>query len=523
MAFLWLPHYCVGRVVFDVAGGFGTAAAWAGDAGIATDGTDGTVVGLPSTTHEALLAMGVASGVYASLVLLLEHAGAVDAAARRARRRVASRVESTLRDSFRRFPRRETRSLEKREKRNVPEGADPERGATRETREGRVDGSVDGSFRDASFQDDGSDDFSPSAALVVRGLRKKYRGKPPASSLTTGPDALSCLERRFAVDDVTFEVAAGESFALLGVNGAGKTTTFEMLTGALEPTRGDARVFSRRLEGRASGLSLRRDADAFRRAVGYCPQRDALFESLSAREHLLFYGALRGLSNEESADAAARVAAAVGLEPATAVRPAREYSGGNKRALAVAIALMGDPACVLLDEPSTGMDPRARRRLRRALVSASRRSGVAFVLTTHSMAEAEALCTRVGLVEAGVLSRVGDVDAWRAALGTGHALEMRLRDASPKRRDAVARFARETFRVQSRNGNRRAEADEEDVVALCDDSRAGLVKCRVPRAVPLSFVFQQMEAHRDALGVEEYQVGAATLEETFLRFAGRRA
>ena len=517
VAFLWLPHYCVGRVVFDVAGGFGTKEAWAGDSGIATDGTDGVSTTLPSTTHEALLAMGVAFGVYASLVLLLEHAGAVDAAARRARRRVAARVAATLRFSKRRP---NVRRLEKRlEKRNVPEGADPERGVTRETFEGHVDGSAP-RFRDAP-EDDSSDDFSSSAALVVRGLRKKYRGKPPASSLTAGTDD-ACLERRFAVDDVTFEVNAGESFALLGVNGAGKTTTFEMLTGALEPTRGDARVFSRRLEGRTSGLSLRRDADAFRRAVGYCPQRDALFESLSAREHLLFYGALRGLSNEESADAAARVAAAVGLEPATAVRPAREYSGGNKRALAVAIALMGDPACVLLDEPSTGMDPRARRRLWRALASASKAAGVAFVLTSHSMEEAEAVCGRVGLVEAGTLKHVGDVDAWRAALGTGHALEMRLRDASPARRDAVARFARETFRAR-RNGNRRAEADEEDVVALCDDSRAGLVKCRVPRAVPLSFVFQQVEAHRKVLGVEEYQVGAATLEETFLRFAGRGA
>ena len=145
------------------------------------------------------------------------------------------------------------------------------------------------------------------------------------------------------------------------------------------------------------------------------------------------------------------------------------------------------------------------------------------MLTSHSMEEAEAVCGRVGLVEAGTLKHVGDVDAWRAALGTGHALEMRLRDASPARRDAVARFARETFRAKPRNGNRRAEAEEEDVVALCDDSRAGLVKCRVPRAVPLSFVFQQVEAHRDALGVEEYQVGAATLEETFLRFAGRGA
>ena len=386
-------------------------------------------------------------------------------------------------------------------------------------------------------------------------MRKKYRGRPPASAPAGAGDL---GDRRFAVDDVTFDVSAGESFALLGVNGAGKTTTFEMLTGALEPTRGDAYVFPRASargggatsvaglaattnafgKGNTTALSLRRDADAFRRAVGYCPQRDALFESLSAREHALFYGALRGLSREESAAAAERVLAAVGLPRATAVRPAREYSGGNKRALAVAIALMGDPACVLLDEPSTGMDPRARRRLRRALMSASRRSGVAFVLTTHSMAEAEALCTRVGLVEAGVLSRVGDVDAWRAALGTGHALEMRLRDTSPARRDAARAFARRTFRAASPppardeegNGNERHRRDDgddgddiDDGDAEDNDARAGLVKYRVPRAVPMSFVFRELEAHRDALGVEEYQVGSATLEETFLRFAGRRA
>ena len=336
------------------------------------------------------------------------------------------------------------------------------------------------------------------------------------------------------MDDVTFDVARGESFALLGVNGAGKTTTFEMLTGALAPTKGDAYVVSRHDSDADSHevrfLSLRRDADAFRRAVGYCPQRGALFESLSAREHLLFYGALRGVSSEESADAAARVMDAVGLRGSFCTRPAREYSGGNKRALAVAIALMGDPACVLLDEPSTGMDPRARRKLWRCFETASKHSGVAFVLTSHSMEEAEAVCGRAGLVEAGTLCHVGDVDAWRAALGTGHALEMRLRDASPKRRRAVAEFIRETFRLPTKTETCSRGGDEDDgvdekkkkdaeSVVVEDDARLGLMKCRVPRCVPLSFVFRQVEAHRDALGVEEYQVGAATLEETFLRFA----
>ena len=259
VAFLWLPHYCVGRVVFHAAGGFGTKE-WAGD-GIAMD--EPTAFRQHSRRHTRRFSRWASrSASTRRSCFFLEHAGAVDAAARaRETRRGARR--GTLRFSKRRP---NVRRLEKRlEKRDVPEGADPERGVTRETFEGHVDGSAP-RFRDAP-EDDSSDDFSSSAALVVRGLRKKYRGKPPASSLTTGTDD-ACLERRFAVDDVTFEVAAGESFALLGVNGAGKTTTFEMLTGALEPTRGDARVFSRRLEGRTSGLSLRRDADAFRRAVG---------------------------------------------------------------------------------------------------------------------------------------------------------------------------------------------------------------------------------------------------------------
>ena len=107
---------------------------------------------------------------------------------------------------------------------------------------------------------------------------------------------------------------------------------------------------------------------------------------------------------------------------------------------------------------------------------------------------------------AGHGTRAGDATAGRVSGAPRCRRSLRARDVSraPKRK-------------------RRAEADEEDVVALCDDSRAGLVKCRVPRAVPLSFVFQQVEAHRKVLGVEEYQVGAATLEETFLRFAGRGA
>jgi ABC-type multidrug transport system ATPase subunit len=570
--FLWLPHYCVGRVVFDASGGFGDASAWASDAGVETFSSSQldeknesrSSFRIPATSTEALIAMGTGAVVYASLALLLEraeenkNASSSSISFGRRPKRVWAEIVSRLRGET---TSRETTS-------SVSEATDDlERGeVNRAPRRSSGGFAQKGSSRPAHapFANDSVSSFETdtvvssrlgNAALVVRGLRKKFRGKPPVSDIPPLPLEPRDLrhkkeeKRRFAVDDVTFDVARGESFALLGVNGAGKTTTFEMLTGALKPTTGDAYVVTKNDgddsdEGDDSNdeakekrtgtrfLSLRRDADAFRRAVGYCPQRDALFESLSAREHLLFYGALRGLSSEESADAVARVCDAVGLRGALVTRPAREYSGGNKRALAVAIALMGDPACVLLDEPSTGMDPRAKRKLWRALDAASKLSGVAFVLTSHSMEEAEAVCGRAGLVEAGTLRHVGDVESWRAALGTGHALEMRLRDASPKRRQAVAEFVRETFRVPTKTKTETSSRggvldgvdlfDAESVVVFSDDARLGrLMKCRVPLCVPLSFVFRQVELNRDALGVEEYQVGAATLEETFLRFASR--
>ena len=564
--FLWLPHYCVGRVVFDASGGFGDASAWASDAGVETfssshldekNESGARSFRIPATSTEALIAMGTGAVVYASLALLLEraeekrNASSSSFSLGRRPKRVWTEIVSRLRGETTSSVSEATDDLERGEVNRSPRrssGGLARKGSSRPAHAPFANDSV------RSFETDTVvSSRLGNAALVVRGLRKKFRGKPPVSDqpLPLGSPHLRHKKeekRRFAVDDVTFDVARGESFALLGVNGAGKTTTFEMLTGALAPTTGDAYVVSKNdgddsdegddsndeaeQKKRSRFLSLRRDADAFRRAVGYCPQRDALFESLSAREHLLFYGALRGLSSEESADAAARVCDAVGLRGALVTRPAREYSGGNKRALAVAIALMGDPACVLLDEPSTGMDPRARRKLWRALDAASKLSGVAFVLTSHSMEEAEAVCGRAGLVEAGTLRHVGDVDAWRAALGTGHALEMRLRDASPKRRQAVAEFVRETFRVPTKTKTETSSRggvldgvdlfDAERVVVFSDDARLGrLMKCRVPQCVPLSFVFRQVELHRDALGVEEYQVGAATLEETFLRFASR--
>jgi ABC-type multidrug transport system ATPase subunit len=533
VAFLWLPHYCVGRVVFDVSGGFGTVAEWARDAGGAVTGTTGNddaTITVPSTTTDALVALSVTGVLYAALALLVDRGEErrSDCGTR------ARRVWNALRAMC------VSATAAKKKENQSPCPCDDAECAVAEV--------------EAKDSSEAEAKDSP-VALRVQNLRKRY------------PSTEKLRAREYAVDDVTFSVRGGESFALLGVNGAGKTTTFEMLTGAIAPTEGDAEVLvsfagGSRAAAAAGGsrvvvrsaaranaeserdarfASLRADSDRFRRLVGYCPQRDALLDAMSAYEHLIFYGILRGVSVERAEETARELVARVALPRATALRPSREYSGGNKRKLAVAIALTGDVTTVLLDEPSTGMDPRSRRRLWSALRAVSANRRVAIVLTSHSMEEAEALCGRVGLVKDGVLGRIGDASSWRSALGTGHTLEIRTRGSNREtsgslenRKARIARFVFETF---SSSGTPSAAAKEEGkakaketsggssisaVPEIVEDTRTRVITFRVPQRVSTAFIFEEMEAHRERLGVEDYQLGATTLEETFLRFAQER-
>lgn len=160
-----------------------------------------------------------------------------------------------------------------------------------------------------------------------------------------------------AVDRLSCVVSRGECFGLLGVNGAGKTTTFRMLTGDLGITAGDAFV---------NGFSVRHSLRQVQRMLGYCPQFDALLDNLTARETLTLFARLRGLKEELIAGEIDTLATTLLLKPLIDQR-AGSYSGGNKRKLSTALALVGGPPVVCLDEPTTGMDPIARRHVWRAL------------------------------------------------------------------------------------------------------------------------------------------------------------
>lgn len=188
-----------------------------------------------------------------------------------------------------------------------------------------------------------------------------------------------------AVQDITFGVRRGEVFALLGPNGAGKSTTISMIRGDIKPSLGSGDVF-------VENHPISKSRALARNSLGVCPQVDAC-DQMTVYEHLTFYARVRGVERvKQNVEEGLR---AVGLE-AFSNRMAAQLSGGNKRKLSLAIALMGNPAVLLLDEPSSGMDVCAKRIMWRTLASVV--PGRSLVLTTHSMEEADALADRAGIM-----------------------------------------------------------------------------------------------------------------------------
>merc|ERR1712038_914964 len=217
-----------------------------------------------------------------------------------------------------------------------------------------------------------------------------------------------------AVDQLTFGVRRAECFGLLGVNGAGKTTTFKMLTGDTEVTAGEATV---------NGYSILSELDYMRQNLGYCPQFDALDPLLTGREHLRLYARLRGLNEDSVKREAENGLRRLGLA-AYADRAAGTYSGGNKRKLSTAIALIGNPSMVFLDEPTSGMDPGARRFLWNCILEMVR-GGQSVVLTSHSIEECEALCTRLAIMVNGSFKCHGSIQHLKNRFGSGYTLTVR--------------------------------------------------------------------------------------------------
>jgi ATP-binding cassette, subfamily A (ABC1), member 3 len=218
-----------------------------------------------------------------------------------------------------------------------------------------------------------------------------------------------------AVNQLSIAVNANECFGLLGINGAGKTTTFKMLIGDENISSGDAWV---------QGMSLRANRKKVHRQIGYCPQFDALIDDLTGRETLEFYCALRGVSCVNIGGVVKNLIADLNLTEHID-KLVKEYSGGNKRKLSTAVALVGDPSVIYLDEPTTGMDPGAKRHFW-SVINKLRSQGRTIVLTSHSMEECEALCTRLAIMMHGKFQCLGSVQYLKSKFSADFMLKIKV-------------------------------------------------------------------------------------------------
>ena len=376
-------------------------------------------------------------------------------------------------------------------------------------------------------------------------LAKKFRAKkaqhgPSATADTTSEDAevagaiaidpsqpageerglrVSHITKTFgrntAVDNASFNVNHGEVFALLGPNGAGKSTTISMIRGDIKPDDGDVFV---------EGLSVTKKLVAARGSLGVCPQFDAV-DQMTVREHLRFYARVRGIVDVEyNVNAIIR---AVGLT-AFRDRQALALSGGNKRKLSLGIALMGNPAVVLLDEPSSGLDAAAKRIMWRTLAATA--PGRSILLTTHSMEEADALAGRAGILAKRMLA-AGPTDDLRHRFGNRLYVHLVCRGAPRTSDEDTARlrhWVQDTFpgvdiEDQTYHGQMRfaIPLSSKNNSGGGSESSEAVFAPTLPATSAIGRLVVMFDEQRDALGIDHYSVSPTTLDQVFLEIVGR--
>lgn len=310
--------------------------------------------------------------------------------------------------------------------------------------------------------------------LLIKDLRKEY-------STPYGPKA--------AVKKLSLCIKEGELFGLLGPNGAGKTTLISLLTGLYEPNGGNAWIV---------GYNIRHDLDQVHMHMGVCPQFDILWPELTVYEHLLFYARLKGISPNEESDMVRKAMEDVLLSKFGSLKTC-ELSGGMKRRLSVAIALVGNPKIVFLDEPTTGLDPENRRQLWDILSKC--REGRAMVLTTHSMEEADVLCSRIAIINHGVLRCIGRQTVLKSIYGGGYHLFINCKKGVSESLVSVKLFISELLPTSH-------------LISEFSNNLAYQVPISKQN---LSYIFKEIESNKLRMGIEDWGISQSSLEDVFLK------
>ena len=233
---------------------------------------------------------------------------------------------------------------------------------------------------------------------------------------------------RRAVDGVSFTVERGEIFGLLGPNGAGKSTTVRMLTGYLAPTAGQVRV---------EGIDVCAEPVRARRRIGVVPEEASVYADLSVRHNVMLMAELHGVPSAERGRRCQALLATFGLD-ARAAQKGRELSKGLRQRLMLCMALVGDPAVLFLDEPTSGLDVASAHVIRDVVVRLNRERGMSVLLTTHNMAEAEAMCQRVGILRDGRLAAIDTPAVLRSRVASRRCVAVTFRGRVPAPAELLA-------------------------------------------------------------------------------------
>jgi ABC-type multidrug transport system ATPase subunit len=263
--------------------------------------------------------------------------------------------------------------------------------------------------------------------------------------------------------------------------------------GDILPSDGDAII---------NGYSILTNIAQVRREVGYTPQFDPLIELMTAYEQLSMYARFRGINPSYIHTAVHNMILRLQLEK-YAHKPAGTYSGGNKRKLSLAIALIGNPSVIFLDEPSSGMDP-VSRRFMWSVISSLTHVNRSSILTSHSMEEVEALCNRIGIMINGQLKCLGSIQHLKNKFGQGYYMEFASHE----------RYTRDIQSFVAKNFNG----------AVLEEVHSGRLKYQLPRDnVSLASIFGLIEENKDRLRIDDYCVSQSTLEQIFLVMAKQQS
>jgi ABC-type multidrug transport system ATPase subunit len=287
--------------------------------------------------------------------------------------------------------------------------------------------------------------------------------------------------------------------ARAGPNGAGKTTLLETLSGLAIPQHGRALV---------GGVDIARERRRALGLLGVCPQFDVVWPELTVADHLLLYARLKGVPLAQQRAAATLAATKVSLDGDAFLLKSRELSGGMRRRLSIAAALVGEPKVVILDEPTTGLDPDTRQKIW-SIITAERRPNRAIILTTHSMEEADTLCSRIGIMAAGNLRALGTPQRLKSTYGTGFKLEVTVKPGVLQAA-AVEAFVRNLVKA-----GRQSEVTK--------GKQAGAtITYALPRgAFDAAEALAELQARSHEHGIAEWSLAQPSLEEVFVSIANK--